>query len=98
MAHRMLPALALAIAAAGPAAAAPGPPGSHASPTGGAAKALVARCGPLHGGEAAKRLTLDVAGLDELALVASGYSWGQAVWGEPVLVGRDGTTTKLTEL
>jgi hypothetical protein len=88
MTCRIVPVLALMVAATWPAAAAPAASGKGTS----------VRCGPLHGGEAAKKLALDITGEDELVLMATGYSWGQAVWGEPVLVSRDGTSTKLTEL
>ncbi len=60
-------------------------------------RAVSARRG-LRGGQPAQRLTLDVSGTDTLVLAATGHSWGQAVWGEPVLVGSDGSTTRLADL
>jgi hypothetical protein len=39
-----------------------------------------------------------VTGSRQLVLAAHGYSWGQAVWGEPVLIGADGSTTRVAKL
>jgi hypothetical protein len=88
MAHRVLAVLVCALAVAATASSTPAP--SPAAPPG-----PMSRCGPLRGGEPAQRLVLDVTGRDDLALVATGHSWGQAVWGEPVLVGSDGSVTPL---
>ncbi len=56
------------------------------------------RSQPLRGGDPAAKLTLDLAGTTTLVLRATGYSWGQAAWGEPVLVAADGATTRLADL
>lgn len=56
------------------------------------------RSSELRGGRPAQRIALDVSGLRTLSLCASGYSWGQAVWGEPVLIGTDGRTNRLVDL
>ncbi|MBI5684732.1 MAG: NPCBM/NEW2 domain-containing protein [Verrucomicrobia bacterium] len=57
-----------------------------------------ATCGPLRGGEAAKKISTDIAGMRTLILEATGYSWGQAVWGEPRLFRKDGKAVALTTL
>lgn len=58
----------------------------------------VARSGEMLGGKPARQLLFDVTGVKTLVLSASGHSWGQAVWGEPVLVSADGARTRLTDL
>lgn len=63
-----------------------------------AGAAASAKSGVLTGGAPAQRLTLEVTNAKTLALLATGYSWGQAVWGEPVLIDKDGKQTKLTAL
>ncbi len=50
------------------------------------------------GHQPAQRLELDVSGVRTLVLRATGYSWGQAVWGEPVLLGAGGETQRLANL
>ncbi|MEE8452157.1 MAG: NPCBM/NEW2 domain-containing protein, partial [Thermoguttaceae bacterium] len=50
------------------------------------------------GGEKAQKLTVDVSGMESLGLSATGYSWGQAVWGEATLIASDGTETRLVDL
>ncbi len=57
-----------------------------------------ARVGPIRGGEAARRLELDLTGQQTLVLEAKGYSWGQAVWGEGRLIKPDGSAVKLSDL
>ena len=52
----------------------------------------------LAGGQAAVEIVADVSGLDSIALIATGYSWGQAVWAEAVLVAEDGSETQLADL
>lgn len=68
---------------------------SQAAKTGGTS---VAKNGALRGGQEPQKIALDVSQVKTLVLSASGYSWGQAVWGEPVLIGADGKQTKLTDL
>ncbi len=57
-----------------------------------------AKSGALAGGAPAQPLALDVTKVKTLVLMATGYSWGQAVWGEPTLIDKDGKKTKLTAL
>ena len=78
--------LLLALLAAVPASAGP------------AVSGLLARSGELRGGAPPQALAADVRQVKTLVLVATGYSWGQAAWGEPELVAADGTRTRLTEL
>jgi len=52
----------------------------------------------MRGGEPARKLVVDVSDLESLGLVATGYSWGQAVWGEPMLIAHDGSKTRLVDL
>jgi len=52
----------------------------------------------LRGGDEPQQLVLDVSGMEGLVLLASGYSWGQAVWGEAKLLAADGKETKLADL
>ncbi len=54
--------------------------------------------GPLHGGGEPRQISLNIEGLEQLALVAQGYEWGQACWGEPILVDAAGNRKNLTEL
>lgn len=56
------------------------------------------RWGPLRGGQEAQQISVDITGLKTLTLLATGYSFGQAVWGEAVLVAQDGSTTNLAAL
>ncbi len=56
------------------------------------------RSAPLRGGQAAQRISADLGGARLLALRATGYSWGQAVWGEPLLIAADGSTQRLARL
>jgi hypothetical protein len=63
-----------------------------------AGAAALAKSGALAGGAPAQQLALDVTGVKTLVLAATGYSWGQAVWGEPILLDKDGRKTKLTTL
>lgn len=63
-----------------------------------AGAAALATSGALTGGAPAQRLTFDVTNVKTLVLAATGYSWGQAVWGEPVLLDKDGRRTLLTAL
>ena len=58
----------------------------------------VVRSSALLGGKPAQKFTANITGWKTLVLAASGYSWGQAVWGEPVLIKADGSQTKLTDL
>ena len=53
---------------------------------------------PVRGGEAPLEVTLDVSGLSAIELTATGYSWGQAVWGEATLIRSDGTKARLSDL
>ena len=56
--------------------------------------------GPLDGQGPAKQVVVDIAGLQELRLVAI-CERGPAncnIWGEPKLIAKDGTVTKLTDL
>ncbi len=50
------------------------------------------------GGQKPEQLTASVAGFDSMALTAMGYSWGQAVWGNAVLIDAKGAKTKLVDL
>jgi hypothetical protein len=52
----------------------------------------------LRGAQAPLEISVDVSGIEVLDLVATGYSWGQAVWAEPVLVAQDGSVTSLLDL
>jgi hypothetical protein len=54
--------------------------------------------GPIAGGQPAQAIAADVTGWKTLTLRATGYSWGQAVWGEPVLIAADGARTKVSDL
>ena len=56
------------------------------------------RSGAMKGRQPPEKLVMEIGGQKTLVLQASGYSWGQAVWGEPILIGADGTRTKLTDL
>ncbi len=57
-----------------------------------------ATCGPLRGGESAKQISVNIAGMRTLILEATGYSRGEAVWGEPRLFRKDGKAVMLTTL
>jgi len=50
------------------------------------------------GGAKPQKLSVDVTGLKTLGLTATGYSWGQAVWGEAVLIDAKGAQTRLADL
>jgi len=50
------------------------------------------------GGQKPDLLSANVSGFDSLALTAVGYSWGQAVWGNAVLIDAKGAKTKLVDL
>jgi hypothetical protein len=50
------------------------------------------------GGQKPQQLSVKVAGFDTLALTAVGYSWGQAVWGNAVLIDAKGAKTRLVDL
>jgi len=50
------------------------------------------------GGQEPQKMTVNVKGFDSLTLTALGYSWGQAVWGEPVLIDAKGARTRLVDL
>jgi hypothetical protein len=52
--------------------------------------AYLAKSREIRGGEAPVEISVDVTGVDVLELVATGYSWGQAVWAEAVLETKDG--------
>lgn len=52
----------------------------------------------LKGGAKPQKITIDAREADQLYLKATGYSWGQAVWGEPVLVDKNGVSVKLSSL
>ncbi|HEY3321243.1 MAG TPA: NPCBM/NEW2 domain-containing protein [Planctomycetota bacterium] len=52
----------------------------------------------LKGGEEPRKFTFNLEGTEKLTLIATGYSWGQAVWGEPRLIAADGSQKKLVEL
>lgn len=58
----------------------------------------LARSRIIRGGEAAREISVDVSDVEILELIATGYSWGQAVWGEPVLVDGNGDVHPLTKL
>jgi hypothetical protein len=60
--------------------------------------AYLAKSREIRGGQAPVEISVDVTGVEVLELVATGYSWGQAVWAEAVLVGKDGTQTRLVDL
>ena len=73
-----------------------GEPGAPAEPCLKDLKSVDSRA--LKGGDEPQQLTLDVSGMERLALVATGYSWGQAVWGEAKLIAADGSEKKLADL
>ncbi|MBL7218696.1 MAG: NPCBM/NEW2 domain-containing protein [Phycisphaerae bacterium] len=50
------------------------------------------------GGQKPQQLSANVTGFDALTLTAVGYSWGQAVWGNPKLVDAKGAETRLVDL
>ena len=52
----------------------------------------------LRGGEPAQHLVVDVTGWETLDLMATGYSWGQAAWCEPILQKSDGKTVRVADL
>jgi len=52
----------------------------------------------LRGGQSPLGISIDVSGIQVLDLHATGYSWGQAVWAEPVLVAEDGSVSSLVDL
>lgn len=54
--------------------------------------------GPFQGGGEPRQISVNIEGMEQLALVAQGYSWGQACWGEPVLVDAAGNRKNLTDL
>lgn len=49
-------------------------------------------------GESAKKIEIDVSTVETLALVAKGYSWGQAVWGEPKLITADDKEQRISDM
>lgn len=53
---------------------------------------------PIKGGQPAAKIELDVTGVQTLLLTATGYSWGQAVWGEAVLVDAGEKSVRLVDL
>ena len=57
-----------------------------------------ARTGALRAGREPVKLTLDVTGASTLVLSVSGRFGGQAVWGEAVLIGCDGSQARLADL
>jgi hypothetical protein len=63
-----------------------------------AGSAYLAKSKEIRGGEAPVEISVDVTDVDVLELVATGYSWGQAVWAEPVLISKDATQTRLVDL
>ena len=60
--------------------------------------AFLAKSREIRGGEAPVEISVDITGVEVLELVATGYSWGQAVWAEAVLEGKDGKQTRLVDL
>ena len=56
----------------------------------------------LRGNQAPVKISLNVAGLDKLWLVATvggdDYNYDQAIWGEPKLIAKDGKETRLCDL
>lgn len=56
------------------------------------------KSGTMGGGQEPEKITLDVSGMDAFELLANGYSWGQAVWGEAKLIKQDGSETRIVDL
>lgn len=52
----------------------------------------------MHGGQKAQMFSVDITDRKMLVLTTRGYSWGQAVWGDPVLVDKNGKKINLTIL
>ncbi|MBN1346893.1 MAG: SUMF1/EgtB/PvdO family nonheme iron enzyme [Phycisphaerae bacterium] len=56
----------------------------------------------LRGGQDPQRVSVDVTGLGELWLVATvgpdNYNWDQAIWGEPVVIDKQGKQVRLVDL
>ena len=50
------------------------------------------------GGQKPQQLAVDVTGVETLGLTATGYSWGQAVWGNANLIDAKGAETRLVDL
>ncbi|MCP4374738.1 MAG: hypothetical protein GY794_00950, partial [bacterium] len=50
------------------------------------------------GGDKPQKITANIAGFDSMTLTAEGYSWGQAVWGQALLIDAKGTQTRLADL